>query len=351
VVATDVTVTTAGALVSVGSHTLPMSLNFDDGTAFPFNVRFVVNPLAGDEVLGRITDSTGPPAEVQRVVGVGGFAYHLISAFDSLWIVGKNSETLTRIDAVTGQIEATIRLSAGQTNRVTATDDAVYVSGNPVTRIDPTDNSTTTIQLPAHTLGIIGDHQRVWAAGGDGVERIDADGTVTGLAMPDGYWIDLSISNGLVWVVSQARETARVIGFDGETGEVRYDIPVVAGEPNSAPVRLVADERSVVVGIDTSGLGGRTGEIVVIDPTTGLISARVPLDSRPEGIALTDRHIWTSAAVLDRATLAVTDTGFLGFAIALGPDGSIWGTSSSLGGSSGIDDGVAIRYSPGDFAG
>lgn len=348
-ITTDVTVTTAGAVVSGESHNLPMSLNFDDGTALPFGVKFVVNPLAGDVVLRQINDSTGPPAEVQRVVGVGGFAYHLISAFHSLWIVGKNSETLTRLDASTGQIEASIRLSAGQTNRVTATDTAVYVSGNPVTRIDPTDNSTTTIELPAHSLGIIGDHEQVWAAGRDGVERIDADGTVTGLGVPDDNWIDLAIANGLVWVVSQDEEIGRVVAFDGQTGDVRYDIPVVAGQPNSAPVRLVADERSVVVGIDTSGLGGRTGEVVVIDPSTGSITARVPLDSRPEGIALTDRHIWTSAAVLDRATLAVSPV-VLGFTIAFGPDGSIWGTRSSLDGT-GIDIGKAIRYAPGDFAG
>jgi hypothetical protein len=105
----------------------------------------------------------------------------------------------------------------------------------------------------------------------------------------------------------------------------------------------------VVVGIDTSGLGGRTGEVVVIDPTTGAISSRVALDSRPEGIALTNRHIWTNAAVLDRATLAITPQ-FFGFTIARGPDGSIWGTHHSADANE-IDVGEAIRFSPGDFAG
>ena len=46
-------------------------------------------------------------------------------------------ETLTRVDARTGQIQATIRLVGRQTNRVTATDEAIYVSGNPVTKDRP----------------------------------------------------------------------------------------------------------------------------------------------------------------------------------------------------------------------
>ena len=151
-----------------------MSVNLDDGTAYPLSVVYVVNSVPGDQAR-LITDSHGAPAEVQSVLGVGGFAYFLTAAFGSMWIVGKSSETLTRVDARTGQIQATIRLSAGQINRITATDEAVYVSGDPVTRVDPTDNSVTTIDLPAHSLAIIGDHEQVWAAGSGGVERIDAD--------------------------------------------------------------------------------------------------------------------------------------------------------------------------------
>ena len=67
-----------------------------------------------------------------------------------------------------------------------------------------------------------------------------------------------------------------MIAFDGQTGNVRYDLPITEGEPDSAAVRLVADERSVVVGVDTSGVGGRTGELVVIDPTKASISHAWP---------------------------------------------------------------------------
>ena len=141
------------------------------------------------------------------------------------------------------------------------------------------------------------------------------------------------------------RETGRIIAFDGQTGDVRYDIPITEGEPDSAAVRLVADDRSVVVGVDTSGLGGRTGELVVIDPTQGSISQRLALNSRPEGIALTEHRIWTSAAVLDRATGAVAAQVF-GFSIALGPDGSLWATRHVLDEGSGIDIGQVIRYVP-----
>ncbi|MGD9794719.1 MAG: hypothetical protein AB7V43_14680, partial [Acidimicrobiia bacterium] len=116
----------------------------------------------------------------------------------------------------------------------------------------------------------------------------------------------------------------------------RLDLPI---DEKTMGVRLVADERNVIVGLDTSGGGGRTGAIVIVDPTSATITDTVTLESRPEGIVLTDHYIWTSKAVIDRTTLDVTAV-TLGFTIAQGPDGSIWAVSNA---------GGAVRYAPGDF--
>ena len=344
----NLTVTTTTTPLTEGLHDLEMTIAYDDGGLDPFIVQFLANAAPSPDVAEQVRTLTGPPANVQTVLGVGNFAYFITSAFGSIWIAGRASRTVTRLDAVTGEILATFPVSDAA-NRITATNTAVYVSGKSVTRIDPTDNTATTIEIPEFSLAVIGHDDQVWATGfSGGVERIGSDATVTKVNVTTGAWMDLAYSNGVVWALSQQFETGRVIAFDGETGKIRYNIPVVQGEPRSAPVRLAADERAVVVGIDTSGGGGRTGELVVIDPSTGSITNRVTLAFRPEGIALTARHIWTSGAVLERDTLAVTAFPF-GFSVARADDGSIWATGAIPG--SAAAEGLARRYAPGDFAG
>jgi hypothetical protein len=223
----------------------------------------------------------------------------------------------------------------------------VYAAGSPVIRIDPTDNSSTVITGGMRALGVIADDSTVWTAGFDGIQRVDADGTITTLDVPTRRWIDLAISNGLVWALNQQDGDTHLIAFDGTTGQLQHDLTLETDDREIA-VRLVADERNVVVGTDTSGGGGRTGRLILIDPDTGATLDTVVLDSRPEGIVLTPQHIWTSGAVLDRDTLTVTEIG-LGFTLAGGPDGSIWG--SAVIPSSSTAESTAVRWAPGDFTG
>ncbi len=174
------------------------------------------------------------------------------------------------------------------------------------------------------------------------IQRIDPDGTITALDLPAAPWIDLAISHGLVWAVSQDNGPSRLIAFNGTTGELVHDIPV-AEDVFGYPVRLVADDDNLVISVDTSGGGGRTGSILIVDPTTAVVTETVELPARPEGIALSPHHIWTSGAVVDRDTLKVTPVE-LGFSLTQGPDDTIWATSPGTNG-----DGTAIRYTPGQF--
>jgi hypothetical protein len=292
-----------------------------------------------------VARSTGPPTNVQTVSGVGGVPYHAISAFGSIWILGKASATVTRIDATTGDIVATITLAVhggGTLNRLAAGSDSVFVSAHPLITIDPSRNQASTISGDASAAAVIALGDTVWTAGyGRGpIQRIDPDGTLTTLDLPKSSWIDVAISHGMVWALTQSRTDARLIAFDASSGELLHDL-ALPSNGNHLPVRLVADERSVVVGIDTSGGGGRTGAVLMINPLKAIVTNTIELASRPEGIVLTDRYIWTSGAVIDRSTLAVTNVG-LGFTITRGPDGSIWAASRS---------GTATRWAPGDFAG
>lgn len=343
----NLTVRTTDVPLTGGLHDLAVTIAYDDGSSERFVVQFLADASPSPDIADQVRTLTGPPVNVQTVTGVGNFAYFITSAFGSIWVAGKSSRTVTRLDAVTGEILATISV-AGPANRITASNTAVYVTGDPVTRIDPIENTVTTIDLPEYSLAAIAHDDQVWVSGSfGGVQRIEPTGTLTLLDAAIGARMDLAYSNGLVWALSQGRGTATVVALDGQTGKVRFNIPVVRGEPESYPVRLVADEQSVLVGIDR-GDATQKGELVVIDPSDGSITSRTVLPLRPEGIALTPRYIWTSGAVLDRDTLAVSSQLF-GFSVTRADDGSIWTTSGIP--SSATAAGVARRFAPGDFAG
>ncbi len=330
-----------------GLHEVDFELRFDDGDVEPFTIQVLANPEPSDLFADLVAESTGLPYPVQTVLGQGTFAYHAITAFDSIWILDDARGFVTRIDATTGEVLATIDTQGGG-KRLAASDDAVFVAAEPAVRIDPQTNQATAITGGAIAYGIISDGSALWTASFQGaIQRIDPDGTITTLDLPSARWMDLAIADGLVWAISSARSDSRLIAFDGTTGELRHDISIPS-EGDGFPVRIVADNDSVVIGTDTSGGGGRTGNLVIVDPATGAIVDTVALDSRPEGIALTPDHIWTSGAVLDRQTLEVLDEQLFGFTITRGPDGSIWGTKGIQGAQSGTF--VATRTAPGDFA-
>lgn len=349
----EVTVRRTAAALEPGTHLAPFDLVFDDGTTEAFDLVLWAEPEPSADVSDAVLASTGPPQRVQTVFTGGNFAYHATAAFGSIWVLNTNSGTVSRIDEISGELLATVAMSASGAggvgaNRLTATDDAVYVNATPAVRIDPDTNEATAIGDGVNTAAIIADNDAVWAASFVGpIVRIDPDMTVTEIG-PAGRWVDLAISNGLVWAVEQVRDGGRLIAFDGSTGEIRHD-SVLAEDVNGFAVRLVADDTDVVVGVDTSGGGGRTGQLLIVNPDTGEIIDTVTLDSRPEGIVLTPQRIWTSGAVVDRTTWEVEYTEFFGFTITRGTDGSIWGTHGVP--NSHTAETVVHRYAPGDLAG
>ncbi len=218
--------------------------------------------------------------------GVGNFAYHAVTAFDSIWIAGRASGTVTRIDAASGELVAIIRIRDGipssSPSRLAVGSDAIYAAGSPLVRIDPNDNSITRIDGGTDALGVIADGNTVWIADFNNIQRIDPDGGITPLDIEQGRWFDLAISNELVWAISSQRVDGRLIGFDGKTGEIVHEVPLdLAG--NEFPVRVVADDTQVVVGTDTTGGGGRAGRIITVDSETGAVLGTAELESLSRG--------------------------------------------------------------------
>lgn len=339
-----VTMSHTAVLLTAGEHPVDVSFTADDGSVVETLTIVASGVPEPDGHFSRLATSlTGAPTPIQTVADVGRFGYDVISAFGSIWVLGKSSSTVTRIDATTGAVQATIPLDllTSARNRLAAGVDAVYVAAGPVVRIDPATNTTTTIGGDGRPLAITTDGTRVWTAGSTGViQQVNPDGTTSNLDAPGYPWIDLAWRDGTIWALSQQRGGAHLVAIDATTGTVTDDLPITA-DVDGFPVRLAADRHGLVVGVDTSGGGGRSGELLVVDPDTVTVTATIPLDSRPEGIALTGHHIWTSGAVVDRTTLQVTPIG-LGFVVTRGPDGSIWAT-----GSNGFTA-TLTRYAPGD---
>jgi len=342
------------ATLTEGAHDATAQIRYDDGSIQAFTIGVHVGLLPSASISDAVTVSTGAPAPVQSVYDVGNFAYDEVSAFGSVWVLGKSSRTVTRVDAVTGAVLARIALPPNATyttspSRLAAGSDAVLVSAQPLLRIDPATNAVTAVKGDVFAQAVVADGRVAWTAGRDGhIQRVDADGTVTTLSLPNRPWMDLAVSHGLVWALSQQRPDGHLIAFDGATGRLVHDL-VIRSRGNGFAVRLVGDETSLVVGSDTSGGGGRTGSLTVVDPNTAKIMATVDLASRPEGIALTPAHIWTSGAVLRRASLYVESTDGFGFVVARGPDGSIWATNGIPSSSMGTAN--LVRYAPGDLRG
>jgi hypothetical protein len=182
----DLTLRTTEMPLTEGLHDLAMTIAYDDGGLDPFIVQFLASTSPNPDISEQVRTLTGPPTNVQTITDVGNFAYFVTSAFGSIWIAGKGSRTVTRLDSASGEVLATIPVS-DPANRITATDTAVYVSGKSVTRIDPTHNTATTIEIPEFSLAVIGHDDQVWATGfSGGFERIDSDATVKKLNVATG---------------------------------------------------------------------------------------------------------------------------------------------------------------------
>ena len=231
--------------LTAGPHSTGFQLRFDDGTVQPFSVQQFANPEPSNTIADVVATSSGPPQRVQTVFGHGWFVYHAISAFDSIWILDRSGGTVMRIDAVCGSVVATIDVGS-RGSRLAASADAVYVAAQPAVRIDPSTNEATAITGGDQANGIIADTTIVWTASLQGpIQRVDPDGTITTLDLPKANWMDLAISNGLIWAIGQAPNDSRLIAFDGATGQLRYDIPI-PDENHGFAVRIVADAASVV---------------------------------------------------------------------------------------------------------
>ena len=318
--------------------------------------RVTVETTPAIDLLPRI--DTLPPVNPQPVADpatplpVGNFPYDMASSGADLWVLNKFGNDVTRISTESHEVRSTIALPDGppgaQPNRLAVTDDAVWVAGASTTestggiaRIDRATEEVTFVPLDIVTMSIAVTVDGVWAAGTPvarpgqapsfqwAIHRIDAaTGAIlqTVTSSSGAYPVDVAVTDDGVWVLLQAnKRRGGLVHIDPRTGALSDETPV-----EGDGVRLVATDDELVIGTDTSGLGGRSGAVTLVDPTTGDVIASTPIDVRPEAIVLVDDLIITSGLrALDRRTLVEralpSQPSQLGFALARSGD-DLWAT-------------------------
>jgi len=309
-------------------------------------------PTGVDAVDSATTLATEPePAPVDDLVAdlpVGRFPYDMLVEGGDLWVLNNTSRDVTRISIAEHRVVSTIAVQGGapggNANRLVATAGAVWVAGvstpdGPgIARIDTATDVVTVVPTAFEPIAISARGGELWVGGqrtvGSGgderldatVQRIDvgnleADEPI-GLAVGR-VPVDVALTDDGLWVLVQATGPSPLLRVDPATGEVTDRIDV-----DAAAVRLVATDDEVVVGADTSQLGGRTGAVTLVDPATRTVVATAPLDARPEAIVLVDDLIVTSGLrALDRRTLAERPlpARYSGLGFAMTGDGtSLW---------------------------
>ena len=210
---------------------------------------------------------TGAPAPVLAsegastslaVLPVGSHVAGLAVGADAVWIAGGRAGTVARLDPSTNQLLATIQVAEPWPAcdrcwaTVAARGDAVWAAmdraGPVVARIDPASNRVS--------------------------ETIDVG------VLPSALTVD---DNGALWLTATLEDA--VVHVD----------PRVAGAVARTPVHL---PRGIVAGQDavwvTAWKPGANGQLVRIDPRTGVVLATISVGHEPGALAVADVDVWVA---------------------------------------------------------
>ena len=251
-----------------------------------------------------------------------------VIAFGAVWVANAADGTVTRVDAATGAVVATIRVSDPQRllaagcapssehayatgsfglracdspSAVAAGGNAIWATANDanaLVRIDPARNAiATTVALGFDPWAVTAGDDSVWASDytNDAVVRVEPrTGAVTARILVAAGPTEMAIAPGILWVVNSAAGV--VTRIDTRTEAIVATIPV------SAWALAIA-----VFGDDVWVRGGSTraeGGLVRIDARTNSVAATYE-GGAPQGregvasMAATERGVWVPGVTLD----------------------------------------------------
>jgi streptogramin lyase len=164
------------------------------------------------------------PSSVRPLVTieVGAYPRAAASAAGALWVVSPLQGTLTRIDPQTERASQTsLPVSAPDTGdgHIAGSDDAIWVAiGDELLHIDPqTAQVVRTVAIGAQVGGLVVD-ESVWAISSLGLTRVDpATGQVLATFSVGGSPSAIAIAGDLVWVADVRDRTLRAVDPATET--------------------------------------------------------------------------------------------------------------------------------------
>jgi YVTN family beta-propeller protein len=331
----------AGALLLIGAAVAAILIVGRDGSGgvvVPANSVALIDP-AGDRIVGAIPvgDSPGP-------IDVGAGA---------LWVLNRNSKTLTQVNPRTREVVDTVGLG-GTPVSMSAGKTGVWVweeCGVTLLRIRPQTQSTIQrVRFPTVRLvgpsagyftycGVNADAEPIWASRylPAGLAQVDIDTAsdspaltrvvrfpghvVAGIPERLGGPTAIAVDEQAVWTVDYEDGLARRV--DPEAGEIVREIDVgsgpsavaagagsvwVANQREDSVSRIDAQSNSVrktiSVGDDPSAVALGEGAVWVansgdgtvsrIDPETNEVVATITVGQRPQGIIVADGLVWVT---------------------------------------------------------
>ena len=261
------------SVVPVGS--LPDAIAFGEGSLW-----------VTDTTTASLSRVDPRDARIVQTISVGSSPNAVTIGHGAVWVSNGNDRTISRVSPATNTEVSKIAVGNGPSG-VAADDRWVWVTNRldgTLTRIDPQSREVTTFSVGTTPAGVATGAGSVWVSDFDTgtVVRLDpSSGTAVAHIHVGNGPTSIAVADGQVWVVNSRDGT--VSRIDQDTNGVAATVSV-GGEPGA-----VAVGGSVWVTVASSA------EIVRIDPATDTIMRRIPVQSRPRGIALVEGDPWFSA--------------------------------------------------------
>ena len=299
---------------------------FDDGTsAIP-----AAKVRSPPHTIVRIDGKTG---KVVEAIPVGRNPSSIAATGKYVWVVNDTDGTLSRVDTATKRVETIGRLPEVG---IVTTDERgyAYVSGfddNLVSQVDPKSlRVVKRYRVDSRATGLAAGGGSLWVVDRlvGKVQRVDlASGRIEGTFVVGADPIFAAFGYGALWVVNTDSVSVSVIR-PGTTRVQSISVPtrplqVAVGESgvwvadwkSGAVTRIDPDTRRVVDRIDDEKSFGFLGvaagagavwlasdefpsQIVRVDPRTNRVTAHIPIDGSPRGIAAVGDQIWVSVSEL-----------------------------------------------------
>ena len=223
---------------------------------------------------------------VTQTIRVGRNPIRLVAGFGSIWVANQTEQTISRIDARTGQPIATISLPTLGPNQLAVGAGSVWaIAGYLLRRIDPATNKAVAVDADWELVngGLTVAGGRVWSSGGayTGIQpivRVDPATNRKADTVPTQADGALAVGAGSVWHAGITTQT--IYRLNSRSGRTLAEIPI-----GVVAKYMTAAEGSLWVGSDS-------GRVTRIDMASNKIVGTFQVGGRAPAVAVGLESVW-----------------------------------------------------------